>query len=255
MLLRNLSVALGIVNGSIGTVHSIIFPENAEAGSAERPECIVVHFPDFKGSSCAPDKDKCVPVFLCGIETVLDTTDKSRVKVRRTQFPLELAYAITIHKSQGVTSPGPFLVHLGSKEMSPGLTFVALSRGRSWNDLYLSSASRERFNCIMAAQTVVRHATEATPKTALLTELIRLKTLAISLRKQENHLNAHTDELAAEVIRLQALLEQTRSTKTTARREVTATAVSRSVAAIPTGATTRAGRQVRRVVDENFDSS
>ena len=69
-------------------------------------------------------------------------------------------------------------------------------------------------------------------------------------------MNAQTDELAAEVMRLQTLLEQTRLTKTTARREAIATAaLSWSVATIPTGATTRAGRQIRRVVDVNFESS
>ena len=50
-------------------------------------------------------------------------------KHHRKQFPLRLAYAMTIHKSQGQTLDRA-VVHLGKKERSLGLAFVALSRVR-----------------------------------------------------------------------------------------------------------------------------
>lgn len=48
-------------------------------------------------------------------------------KMSRTQLPLCLAWATTIHKAQGLTLP-KIKLGLGEKEFSAGLTFVALSR-------------------------------------------------------------------------------------------------------------------------------
>ena len=45
----------------------------------------------------------------------------------RLQLPLKLAWAVTIHKSQGLTLT-KVVVDIGKKEFSCGLTFVACSR-------------------------------------------------------------------------------------------------------------------------------
>ena len=68
-----------------------------------------------------------------------------------TQFPLRLAWAVTIHKSQG-KSYDRAIVDLGPRSVAPGQTYVALSRITALEGLYLTRPLRPKPNLVSTRQ-------------------------------------------------------------------------------------------------------
>lgn len=69
---------------------------------------------------------------------------KSEVVGSFTQFPMRLAWAVTIHKGQGKTFDR-IVVDFGSGTFAPGQAYVALSRCRSLEGLVLKSPLRSEY--------------------------------------------------------------------------------------------------------------
>ncbi len=109
MLVYNMAMEKGLVNGSRGVVVGF------------RPDGIpVVQF--LHGD----------PIGIEPIEWV--SNDSAALK--RLQIPLRVAYAVTIHKSQGATLDCA-LVDIGSSTFECGQAYVALSRVRDLESLYV----------------------------------------------------------------------------------------------------------------------
>ena len=64
--------------------------------------------------------------------------------VYRKQFPVILAYAVTIHKCQGL-SLNCAIIDLSDTIFSPGMAYVALSRVRTLDGVYLTDLNSKCF--------------------------------------------------------------------------------------------------------------
>ena len=124
MLIANLWVDMGLVNGAMGTVQAICY-QSAKA-PPNLPVAVMVHFDTYSGPTLP---DGTVP-----ITPIRRSWSTSGAQCSRLQLPLRLAWAVTIHKSQGLTLDKT-VVDIGKKEFSSGLTFVACSRVRHLSDL------------------------------------------------------------------------------------------------------------------------
>ena len=123
MLTTNLWVDVGLVNGAMGTVVAICY---RSGGPPDLPTAVMVRFDCYSGPTLTDDT---VP-----ITPIRRTWSTSGAQCSRLQLPLKLAWAVTIHKAQGLTLD-KVVVDVGKKEFSSGLTFVACSRVRRLTDL------------------------------------------------------------------------------------------------------------------------
>jgi len=127
MLSANLWVDMGFVNGAIGTVHNICYREGT--APPDLPVAVTVHFDNYSGPTLP---DGTVPI------TALRRSWSTSVsQCSRLQLPIKLAWAVTIHKAQGLTLD-KVTVDIGHKEFSSGLTFVALSHVRQLSNILLN---------------------------------------------------------------------------------------------------------------------
>ena len=60
------------------------------------------------------------------------------VPAQRTQFPLQNAFALTVHKTQGLTLPHA-TVTLDDQMFANGQAYIAMSRAKSWQNLEILS--------------------------------------------------------------------------------------------------------------------
>jgi ATP-dependent DNA helicase PIF1 len=133
ILLKNISVAKGLANGTTGTVVSFVRLRDAEIQArdmlvasrlfAEGGEFAEPMLPVVDFSSRTPGAP---PTRIAIVPDAFNLEEQERILASRVQIPLALAWAMTIHKSQGMTLPA-VEADLG-RCFEVGQAYVALSR-------------------------------------------------------------------------------------------------------------------------------
>ncbi|KAF8571313.1 hypothetical protein P879_01257, partial [Paragonimus westermani] len=125
MLLRNIDTSRGLVNGARGVVERLC----SDGGALPQIRFFVQKLGNPSGTSCD------VLYTVQREKWSLRQGDAGDVQAYRRQIPLSLAWAVSIHKSQGITLDSAELAL--SKVFECGQAYVALSRCRTLSGLRL----------------------------------------------------------------------------------------------------------------------
>lgn len=137
MLTENVWTPVGLVNGANGTIYNFAWQAGAN-WREDPPHVILVQFDKYDGPPYFEDDDddrrrRVVPIFRSTRDFIKGTANCSR-----TQFPLTVAYAITVHKSQGI-SVDKAVLNISERDFQPGLSYVAVSRVRTLDGVMFDS--------------------------------------------------------------------------------------------------------------------
>ena len=122
MLLQNLDISLGFINGARGTIYRYI-PE---------VEAIEIKFEHQKFDE--------KPVLITRRKSTEYQIKDGKI-IFMYQFPIKLAWAVTAHKSQGQTLE-KCAIHIGENAFAYGAFYVALSRVKSLYAVWIRRMAR-----------------------------------------------------------------------------------------------------------------
>ena len=136
MMTVNVDTSDGLVNGVMGEVKAIL------KNDRDVVHTVLVKFDDVKVGKIAKGSSKykqnypgCVPVQRH--KGQYQKLNKKGAQINRTQFPLTLAWAVTIHKCQGLTLEKVVVDMKGAKRFNNGQAYVAFSRVKSIQGLHI----------------------------------------------------------------------------------------------------------------------
>ena len=121
MMTYNLCIEVGLVNGALGWVQNIFYVPGSRP--LELPMYMTIVFDKYVGVPLDIANPRLVPIAPV-------------VRGSRKQIPLKMAWAITIHKSQGLTLDRD-TIDIGNREQQ-WLTFTTISRVKSLDGLLIS---------------------------------------------------------------------------------------------------------------------
>ena len=127
MLIANLWIDVGLVNGAVGTIISICYECG---GPPDLPLSVMIKFDKYTGPTLPDGSVPITPIHW--------TWSNSGTQCSHLQLPLKLAWAVTIHKAQGVKLD-KVVIDVGNNEFLSGLTYVACFCVRYQKDLLFTS--------------------------------------------------------------------------------------------------------------------
>ena len=137
MVTVNIDVSDGLANGVCGTIVNIDHTNNTAV------HAILVEFDSDRvgkeaiiNSQYRRDFPRAVPIKRHDVQ-VFTGRGRRSVEAKRRQFPLTLAWGCTIHKAQGKTMDKIVVTMEGRGNFMPGQAYVALSRVRTLQGLFL----------------------------------------------------------------------------------------------------------------------
>lgn len=172
MITSNIDVSDGLVNGAIGILRLIEESENETEGTSG-PKCLWLEFMD---NARIGEKTRAKIRHRYAIDPKLKSPwsplfrktasfhVRTPVTCKRTNFPLTLACAMTVHKSQGGTFDK--VVFEYTRKMQQQLVYVALSRPKTIDGLFLTSPKNDF---------TFYHPQNSESLNSLRTELVRLE--------------------------------------------------------------------------------
>jgi len=143
MLLINLNIEEGLVNGSVGIIKNFIEDDHGQIDKIE------VYFTNSKK--------------IYTIQRNNFIYEDNDIQISRFQFPLILSYSNTIHKLQGSTVD-KIVIDIGDKIFENAQTYVALSRCKDINGLFIKNLSinkiKTNIDCIKFEDNLLKNSFE-----------------------------------------------------------------------------------------------
>lgn len=156
MMTTNVDTCDGLTNSATGTVTGFL-PQHPDSFNPQfnnyRPKYVLVHFDEHPvGEKLRSKLHRILSDEISTLISVHEVTVKHRkITAKRTQFPLTLAWGVTIHKAQGRTVDNLVISMKGT--FKAGQMYTALSRVKTKEGLYILGEFQSSKN-ISATKTV-----------------------------------------------------------------------------------------------------
>ncbi|KPM39851.1 hypothetical protein AK830_g6688 [Neonectria ditissima] len=136
MLTENIWTDVGLVNGAIGEVYDLAWNPSVTDPHNQHPSVVLVRFDRYSGPPCFDDPAlaKVVPIYRSSRDFI-----KGSAVCTRTQFPITIAYSMTVHKMQGTTLDRA-VADISLRDFQSGLTYVTVSRVKTLQGIMFDSA-------------------------------------------------------------------------------------------------------------------
>ena len=147
MITTNIDVTDGLTNGAMGTVTNVVIDEKTGKMSTILVLCDSKHVGQeaVHTSVHKSTNQNAVPIYQT--QATFPIYKKASYQATRSQFLLTLAWAVTIHKCQGLTLPEIVIDMTPVKgKFKPGEAYVGFSRVRTIEKLHIINYTRNQIH-------------------------------------------------------------------------------------------------------------